>query len=399
MIFLPLIHSNCITHVLLPLKKIQHLSNFALTCKSAHDFCRSNRHIWLHVALRRTGYKSPAPVDVKSDDFWYKLRLLLCPWLSVPRDHISFCYNEDDALITSTHLGISKCGKFLVLKVTTDDMEDEVFVASSRTENFGWYKASDKMKWPNKPRCPNVLISGNNNVICRVVHSSAIAVIEFFPGDRHECNGVYFVSTDNFRVLRHLRLNPFESDTEVDICSIPCEMWFYANDTIHYFAPRDDRLMIEDSRSLMGQAISFVAKDDAPGAIAYLRHKGLGMDTRTYIDDRTILHMAVEWNRPLTVRNLLDANADPNIPDDNGLTPLGIAARYLHIEVIKVLKGRVDPKAGTSPLHLVGTSTSVHTHLPRAICLLLQCGCDMSARNAEGKTVVEAWEERGMGFD
>ncbi len=63
-----------------------------------------------------------------------------------------------------------------------------------------------------------------------------------------------------------------------------------------------------------------------------------GMDVNAEDDQhRTPLHAAAEWGRIEVVRLLLEAGAEPNAVDLNGVTPTGLAIGKGHTEVAELL--------------------------------------------------------------
>ena len=83
------------------------------------------------------------------------------------------------------------------------------------------------------------------------------------------------------------------------------------------------------------------------------------------------------------VTRCLQAGADPNARDENGLTPLHFAARYGTTEAVPILlDAGANPMArslrGETPLHWVTTS--------EAVTALLQAGTNLEARNENGET-------------
>ena len=51
----------------------------------------------------------------------------------------------------------------------------------------------------------------------------------------------------------------------------------------------------------------------------------------------SIKTLLVEWNHKAVVEALLEGGADPNIGDNDGRTPLHVAARLRHKEVARIL--------------------------------------------------------------
>jgi tetratricopeptide (TPR) repeat protein len=80
-------------------------------------------------------------------------------------------------------------------------------------------------------------------------------------------------------------------------------------------------------------------------AKALVKIKGVSIDARTE-DGSTALLIATNRNRPKTVQLLLDMNANPNIHDNSGWTPLLSAADEGNSEIVDMLLGRgADVKA------------------------------------------------------
>ena len=98
------------------------------------------------------------------------------------------------------------------------------------------------------------------------------------------------------------------------------------------------------------------------------------------------LFEAVRRGDASRVEGLLEKGVNPDCKDENGLTPLHIAAKLGRVEVIKVLFVRgADPNSrdrnSATPLHLAAESGQ-----EEAVRLLVELGADVNARDESGRT-------------
>ena len=101
----------------------------------------------------------------------------------------------------------------------------------------------------------------------------------------------------------------------------------------------------------------------------------------------TPLHGAVATGDPNVVRTLLEADADPDVLDDEDVTPLNSAVMFGELEIIEILlEEGADPDlpeiSGMTPLHNIAMSGKPS----EAIKLLLDAEADLEARNNGGGT-------------
>ncbi|KAG6572145.1 Signal recognition particle 43 kDa protein, chloroplastic, partial [Cucurbita argyrosperma subsp. argyrosperma] len=76
-------------------------------------------------------------------------------------------------------------------------------------------------------------------------------------------------------------------------------------------------------------ALLFVAGLGSEPCVRMLAEVGVNLDHRDYCGGFTALHMATGYVKPGTVELLVDLGADPEIEDDQGRTPLGLAKGIL----------------------------------------------------------------------
>jgi uncharacterized RDD family membrane protein YckC len=98
------------------------------------------------------------------------------------------------------------------------------------------------------------------------------------------------------------------------------------------------------------------------------------------------LHEAAEVGDAERVRKLLGNGADPGEQDEDGVTPLQVAAGSGHVELVRLLLergARVDAtdRLGDTALHEAAASGETDT-----VMVLLARGADPSARNLDGDT-------------
>lgn len=190
------------------------------------------------------------------------------------------------------------------------------------------------------------------------VHGGVFAVMEFFTGGyvRHSEgeNGVYYFDYTG-RFLRHDQL--FRG-LDAECCymqSRPYNIWFLLNGTVEYShgvgcCSRKDhhKTTLASPKERMFPALWMAASGDSEGALRYLARdlKGLCINTRSSLNERTLLHYAAVEGRHDAVKALISEKADARLRDFNGDTALTLACEKFHHETVQVLMelGDLEPR-------------------------------------------------------
>jgi hypothetical protein len=216
------------------------------------------------------------------------------------------------------------------------------------------------------------------------VHGGVFAVMEFFNGGytRHAegDNGVYYFDYSG-RFLRHKKLFLGLDEDCCYIQSRPFNLWFLLNGAVEYtygigccdntcatrkrgytygfqccekgcsLATRTishHKITLATPTDRIFPALWMAASGDATGAMDFLTHEleRLPINTKSSLNERTLLHYAATEGKHETVRALLSNKASPHIRDFNGDTALMLACENFHHETVQVLieQGNLEPR-------------------------------------------------------
>jgi hypothetical protein len=370
------------------------------------NLCGANRELrtqitnaksaWLDVAKRVTGYDN-VPFSIRSVGFWYKLKLLLCPWLSM--NSVIAIKHEMASDVKMTFAD----DKLFLRMILFNGGTTVVSCTAIPGKNVVWERVTDSSATEFNDNCDQYY-EGEHYHMSVPIHASAIAVAEFydeyaFPrGAEGRNNGIYIVSPRKNVALKYLRLGRMQIEIEYALCSAPCRMWVSTDERVHYFGPRKDRRLVEDNFTTH-KAVFALKKGRHEQAINSIPT----IDHRTFVENRTILQIAVHECRLEAARAILGLNADPNVIDSFGITPLMIAAGMCDLDMIRLLVENgadlnVTHTVIGSALHFIGEFLDSQSHLissarrdgranadeGRTYDTLVQCGCDPEIRDGKG---------------
>jgi len=378
---------------------LEHIGDLVCLCKlaSVNRFgrgCVFLRRLVLDDAKEKTGYSS-VPFDEKRKDFWYMLGLLLCPWMSVP---------QTLAVIPMSKADIAK------ISVCTDEItfygingpESVCYRAPAYPGDHKWSRVSadGSIIARNVPKVEEV--SGMRKITVQI-HKAVIAFVEIRGEDlinQLEC--IYFyTSSVPRRMIRCLQFPGVICN--VDMETAPCSIWILNSLSVYFYGPRDDR-MINTNISIEPVLLNASCADEL---IPFLNRLGTNMiNHRGMYCGRTLLHLAISKYIKYAIRPLIEAGADPELPDGNGMTPLVLAASCYEHDLIPLLADYVNPNApfvnGFTPFHTLGDlATGFRINRIRScIRALLKCGCDPLAVSPKyGNNAMDYWESRGFSRD
>ncbi len=147
-------------------------------------------------------------------------------------------------------------------------------------------------------------------------------------------------------------------------------------------------------KKLNEQLMEAVTKDDGTELVDRLYHNGASIDSQDN-DGYTPLSMAIVATtvrppgvRPDLVKFMLEANADVNIANKNGETPLSYASAYGYADIVKMLLrvgADVNTKGVRNKTPLIHASQNGHAAI---IPLLLGEGADFFAMDVNGMTAI-----------
>ena len=387
------------------------LSNLSQINKSFHTLImqsNSGQGLWLGIASKLTGYKAKEHINMNSDDFHAKVKLLVCPWLAIPRP-LSL---RADPFIDPDNMRITldRSETSAVLWLKTDHGFEIVDTSNARPDPDDSYSRPDmstlSLALPKVPsrktflsikQPPELQIlpnQGDYRHFYQRIHDSVSAVIEVSAWDLEQRSGIYFFSRKkgiNVKMLRHILIG--ECPVKTNMIVRPMEMWMLTEGCAIYFGPQCTPLPLTVA-GRMDRALWLAGMGRVNEAIQYQKRLGVtDINAHAITGSMTLLHAATHRNKINTVKTLLKAKADPEARDDQEMSCLMIAASMEYPYMIRTLckEGLADPNVETpyneTALHMVGNECATDRKSIRAtVRALLDFNANPNSCDLKGQT-------------
>ena len=369
------------------------LYRMMLVCKKSRDLVLSAKQLWIRCARLSTGY-ADLSIDPMDPDFFARIRLVIFPWESNP---CVLHFRIPQLTFATIKRRLALLGNDELAFVSEmEDSPSEVIGFPSRpcaTEDFVPHPAP-RPAWTDasapSPGARRILHGGVipcfvfGGFVYHRIHDGAFAIAAFFPRHSNErvCNGVYFfVERPGYGPVFHSHHSGPEFNGMVhfsSLCSRPGEVWIATSDRLIYFGPH--------SHPSCRPCDTFVSWDDEVFWNVYFGRRVTNLyhtvNARGPILQRTAVHYAVYGCSASTLKEVLDARADPNLCDICGISPLQIATQMCFNQGIEMLV-RAGATRIQGMLHYIG---SIDTNVGREMTArtLLSLGADPNAADRNG---------------
>ena len=409
---------------------IYDLESMSVVCKMSNrvlNDTEQGRQLWLNLGIQATvgiegfdeGFIRQRFKEVHGrQDFFWHLRLLICPWQCDSRDlpvqvegmnfNAQFLFFEDkdgdddetrlhvqsqNTTTTTTDHAVVTTTSFPARMLSSDEKDIQSFVSQIKTAR-GWVDPSSSLS-SSVLLLPPAVVVLNHHLEQQVaqhlvvpdfshdrgcthryfpIHAGAFAVAEsfspFFDNDELTDHGIYFISHLSKRVLRHIKLDSAFDIHRFSIISRPFEMWIVTCREALYHGPSCAPNLDDQERmyGLVDEALWMAGMGNAQRAIDHMAFYGIEVDHPGMTSNRTLLHYAAKEGHTEAVRLLLrsgfratttatnnNTSAVDSVDDFNH-TALFLAVSELHLDVVEVLlkEGNANPLAGEPCLSNIG---------------------------------------------
>lgn len=394
---------DILAHVVSMCDTIKNVSNVSLLCKAFNNtlmHSKSGRQMWAATASRITGFKQ---LDITGDDFHKRIKLVLCPWLSIPQP-LELTVNS---LMDPDNMRITLANKeTIALWLNKEDGYSAISAGQARPEKTDWVFQQElcTLEAPRlqprnifqQIRTPKQLKVLTNQDECfyyyQKIHESALAIIEMTPWDMDQRNGIYFFQKTGGKAtkfLRHILIGKSLAQTSMVVK--PMEMWMLTEENVIYFGPSGDPQPLT-LHGRMDRALWLAGAGKIKAAILHMQTLGISdINTPSITGNMTLLHVATLQNNVASVQTLLKAKADPDAEDDQEMSCVMIAASMEFPKMIRTLCTVANPNKrnlfNETALHIVGNNaTTRYKRTNNTVAALLDCLADPNMQDINGNT-------------
>ena len=384
------------------------LSNLSKTSKSFNTLIMhssNGKNLWLGIASKLTGYDAKEHIQIHAHDFHARVKLLVCPWLAIPRPLPLLVPRFIDP--DSVRLTLDNKGTTAVLWQKTDNGYAMVDTANSRPDDESPAPSTLMLSLPKKtPRKTFLAIKqpiemqilpnqSESRYFYQRIHDSASAVIEIASWDQEQRCGIHFFNRKqgkNGKMLRHILVS--ECPAKTHMITRPMEMWMLTEDRVIYFGPQCAPLPLTVA-GRMDRALWLAGLGRVKEAMHFQQLLGVSdINAPAITGNMTLLHAATYGNKISAVRTLLKAKADPEALDDQEMSCLMIAASMAYPNMIRTLhkEGSANPSIETqnneTALHLAGIQSDMlgERSIRITVQTLLDCKADPNSPDVKGRT-------------
>lgn len=163
--------------------------------------------------------------------------------------------------------------------------------------------------------------------------------------------------------------------------TIHSRFWSIENSPIPWLLNRSPNLEVTDELFRMAAAAGRRGILDS-----LARHRGMEDLPDEWTNVAKLRNAAMDGD-DTTVENLVNGGVDPNVADVDGWTPLWVAAKYGHEQIIRMLlsagvkPNQVANRSGSTPFHLAAMEGQY-----KIVELLVEAGASIEARDDDGRT-------------
>jgi len=325
----------------------------AMSCLNKHIRSAINFGVWLDIATRITGYDARKHAKDMND-----VKLLICPWLSLPK--IRDLNPGWLPLLATTSIAFEGEDRML-MSIRKDGEEEEVY-------EFPCYGDGRLVRVHNKTVPPHeaMELTGIPEIFSTEiphrrlhdwypVHNGVYAHFELFRTSY--ASGIYFFTKKDNRMLRHMEL-PWQAFviTELSMCTRPKEMWVLIRDHIVAYTPNNGPAKLASPSERVDPALWHAYFKRPDEALKYLEDSNIHINQITYYSHHTTLHFAAMGGDVHTIRKLVEAKANIRVKSHYDDTALSLAAEYLQADAVRELL-RLGAKANPNVYRQFGDKT------------------------------------------